>query len=510
MKKKILNIISSILKSNKFYIVTLIFFFLESAWIALSARYPQAFDENFHFGLIKLYSTHLSPIISKQPPQGDAFGAVTRDPSFLYHYLMSWPYRIIEKFIHTQIYQIVILRFIDIIFFLIGLIYFRAVLLKLKLSKSLSNIILFLFILIPIVPQLAGQINYDDLLFLLCGLIFWLCLKLIENILKQVISFREIATLMIVCTIAGLVKYAFFPIYLAIVVYLIYLVLRVYRHNLSAFFKSFIASFKKENIYLKTILMLLIIVLLGMFYQRDILNLIDYGSLAPNCKKILTVKECQKYYVWASDTARHKLVLEHKAFASNNIFYYIGQWFYWMWYRLFFAINGPKQHYINYPPLPLPSAAAILIASIGVILLIKNFKRIFYKNQFNIFIGLVVVFYSIALFIQGLITYHYTAVLENMNGRYLIPILILFIALIGQAYSITLRKKYSSKIIISVIAIVLFLNGGGILTYMIRSNDSWYITSTKIYKINKVARKITKKIVITGKKTYPTKFWFFN
>jgi len=102
------------------------------------------------------------PYLAHQPPNANAYGAVARDPSYLYHYLMSFPNRVLSLFIHGQTAQVITLRFIDIGFFTSGLVLFRRVLLRAGLSQGLTNFCLFLFVLIPIVPQLAGQVSYDD------------------------------------------------------------------------------------------------------------------------------------------------------------------------------------------------------------------------------------------------------------------------------------------------------------------------------------------------------------
>src|ERR1700689_5557788 len=123
--KKYLNRVNVILGSKWFFWIILVVFILSAAWIALSAVYPQAFDENFHFGLIQTYSHYWLPFLSSQPPHANAYGAVARDPSYLYHYLMSFPYRLIALFIHGQTGQVIALRFINIGFFSAGLILFR-------------------------------------------------------------------------------------------------------------------------------------------------------------------------------------------------------------------------------------------------------------------------------------------------------------------------------------------------------------------------------------------------
>ena len=150
---KVLARFNEYLRSNKFYRLILIVFVIEASWIALSAKYPQAFDENFHFGLIKIYAHYWLPFLTTQPPHADAYGAVARDPSYLYHYLMSFPYRLINLFVKGQTVQVIILRFINIGFFAFGLVLFRKILLKVGTSKALTNLILTLFILSRLFPN---------------------------------------------------------------------------------------------------------------------------------------------------------------------------------------------------------------------------------------------------------------------------------------------------------------------------------------------------------------------
>ena len=158
--KRIYNLLSS--KGFSLFIV--LFFIFESAWIAVSAAFPQAFDEDYHFGIIKIYSHHIFPFLNSQPFGANVFGALVRDPSYLYQYLMSFPYRLISYLTPDQLTQVIFLRFINIGLVVICLFLFYKLIRKTGVSKILTNIILLLFILIPIVPQLSAQINYDSLL----------------------------------------------------------------------------------------------------------------------------------------------------------------------------------------------------------------------------------------------------------------------------------------------------------------------------------------------------------
>src|SRR5689334_14996904 len=106
--------LEKILSSRRFYLVVIGFFALESVWVALSSRYPMAFDEDFHFGIIKIYAHHWLPFLSGQPASANAYGALAADPSYMYHFLMSFPYRIAAFFTDSQAAQVIILRFLNI------------------------------------------------------------------------------------------------------------------------------------------------------------------------------------------------------------------------------------------------------------------------------------------------------------------------------------------------------------------------------------------------------------
>src|SRR5687768_2222343 len=90
--------ILGILGTRKFFWVVLGFFVFESVWIALSAIYPMAFDEEFHVSVIRIYSEQWSPFLAGQPENANRFGSLATDPSYFYHYLMSFPYRLLSVF----------------------------------------------------------------------------------------------------------------------------------------------------------------------------------------------------------------------------------------------------------------------------------------------------------------------------------------------------------------------------------------------------------------------------
>jgi hypothetical protein len=509
---KIIDQTNAILRSRRLFWVVFGIFIFEAVWIALSAVYPQAFDENFHFGVIQVYSHYWLPFLSKQPPNADAYGAVARDPSYLYHYLMSFPYRLIRLVIHDQTGQIIALRFINIALFSSGLILFRRVLLRAHISAALTNITLAIFVLIPVASQLAAHINYDNLLF---PLVAWVCLlsfKAIDELRMKRPNARTLIALLVVCLFTSIVKYAFLPIFLGVVLYLTYFSVRNFRGKYKLLWQRIWQSWLKQPLKTKLVLSILLLVSIGMFTQRDMVNLIEYHTFIPNCNQVLSVQQCEKYSPWNYDYLTHLQVLASKPGTLHyyNPIAYIFVWVYWMWYRLFFAINGPNSGFTNYPPLPLPSAAAGILGIVGVIVVIKMRRKIFRNNPYLILIFVISASYIVTLWLDGYIEYHYTHVLQAMNGRYLLPVLLLLGAIMGRAFSIGLRDAPTRKTALATIILVLFLQGGGVLTFISRSDPSWYWNNNSVVKVNTAAQKITRRVIIKGRKTYSTTVWFYN
>ncbi|MGZ6005513.1 MAG: hypothetical protein ACXWLH_05205, partial [Candidatus Saccharimonadales bacterium] len=102
------------LGSNVFSWIVIGLFAAQATWIAFSALFPMPFDEYYHFGIIKIYAHQLNPIITTQPQEANIYGDITRMSSYLFHYLMSFPYRLIAEFASSVTIQVIFLRLINV------------------------------------------------------------------------------------------------------------------------------------------------------------------------------------------------------------------------------------------------------------------------------------------------------------------------------------------------------------------------------------------------------------
>ena len=487
-----------ILSSRAFFLGVLIFFCLQALWIALSAVYPMAFDEEVHFGIIKIYAGQLSPFLSGQPEGADSFGAVARDPSYLYHYLMSFPYRVIAHFTDSQSAQVVVLRLLNIPILALGLVLFRKVLLRARLSPALVNLSILLFTLIPIVPFLGGQINYDNLLLVLVPLLCLFAYDVMVGLKKQRILLVPLVWLVIVFLTASLVKYAFLPIGLAAILFLLVYGIRHFRGAWDKICPTLAASFKAISPIRKVVMGILLLAMVVLFVQRYGVNAVTYHHPVPPCDAVIGEQKCASYGPWQ----RNHLLAQSKGDFDRSPLTYAATWTYWLWHRMFFVVNGPGSLYATRPPLPLPYIATALIAVSGVTALILLWRQVFRGRAYlGFFLGMIVL-YCATLWLEDYSQYLETSQPVAINGRYLLPLVLLGVALIGQAFSYALRAQHRLKAGLAAAAIILFLQGGGAMGFILRSDETWNWQNKTVIRLNNGARQALSLVTFEYKKFY--------
>lgn len=477
---------TAFLASPKFFWGVLAFFVFEAAWIALSGLYPMAFDEDYHLGIIHIYANHISPFWSAQPAGTDAFGAVFRDPSYLYQWLMSFPYRFIRLFTDNQTALVLWLRAINIGLFAAGLVLYRRLLRKTGASKAIVNLVLLLFVLIPVVPLLAAQINYDNLFLPLTGLILLLAAGFNERLGRKQLDLALLSGILALCLLASLVKYAFLPIFIAVALYLVIRTCQAFESPRSIW-KAMLEAIKKLGRLGGLLAVGAFIVSSGLFIERYGGNLARYHTPVPSCDQALSVQECTAYGPWRRD---YKLALHKNPHAESSPLVFAADWFYGMWLRLFFSVDGPTTRFQTRGPLLLPSVSAIVFSVSGLVVSLAYAKRLFRKYRGAV-LGLLLLVsgvYVSALWLDGYETFLRTGVAVAINGRYLLPVLPFLMLVSALAFNELCRNRQNLKVLIGGLAVLCMLWGGGTLTYILRSNPRWYWHNPAVKAANEDVR----------------------
>ena len=469
------------LASDRYFKFLVGFLVVSATWIALTGRYPMAFDEDFHLGLIRVYASHGLPFWSGQPANADAFGAVARDPSYLYHYVFSFIYQIICLFTQNQTIQVIVLRVINIGLFASSLPIFKRLLQRAGGSSALVNATLTLLVLIPITTQLAAQINYDNLIMPITALILLLALTIKQRpVAERPKVFMKIMAL----GLAGsLIKFAFLPIFIAVLLWLIVQSRPVWRERLNWWHRSMKVTKTKTGI-----LLLLVILVLGVLsVERYGLNLVRYHDPIPDCGTVLTLDNCQYYGPYIRD---HNFAANKTNFDTSPLTY-TKEWLYGMWLRSFFAIDGPATRFETRGPLVVPAVTALILMAVGLMSVFWSGRKIWRQQPSAVSLfGTVTAIYVTALWLQEYKAYVHTGFPVAINGRYLLLIITLVIFVAATACSRTLGSARQLKTGLIILSIGALLLGGGPLTYILRSSDYWYWPNSSTKSANHAVKHI--------------------
>jgi hypothetical protein len=233
-----------------------------------------------------------------------------------------------------------------------------------------------------------------------------------------------------------------------------------------------------------------------------------YHTPVPSCERVLDVARCSQYSPWARDYYYEQTRSSEFTPRVNN---YIVDWLRGMRYRSFFAISGVENKFANYHGLVVPVMAATVLAVVGVVLIIAvRPRRIFTGNVFLQFLAWLTVVYIAVLWSEGYEAYARTGVPVAINGRYLIPILPFAALVMGRAFSLALVKRPIMKPLLATAAIVLFVHGGGVMTFIVRSDQTWYWPNQTVIRVNNAARSVLSALLYEGLFVEPSVFDLFQ
>lgn len=477
---RILARLQTFVGSTAGFYAVLTLFTLSALWVASFSLYPMAFDEEFHYGLIKIYTTSLLPYGIPHTSDMAQYGAATADASYLFQYLMSFPYRLFDLLGFTDTAIIIVLRYMNVAMVVAALILFHRALLALGASRTAAALGLAFVSLIPVFIMLAAQINYDNLLLLVTA---W-CLLLTFRITSELREHRRIplrfAWQLIIALLIGMsIKYAFLPIALAIGLWLIGMILRSYWPAPRSWPTAAARSLNRQwrALSRRSQLIHISLSVLSLFFASHyVTNVVSYGSPIPACDQVFTEVECQAYGPWS----RNKLYTAEKQASFRPLSYpaYMAQeWFPGMTERLTFTLAGKTNGFQTKPPLPIVIYGFIIVSIIGTgCLLFQLFRRGFRLPWPWTFTLLLTFTYVGALSYQLYGDYIETARPVAINGRYLLPLLPLVALMLMQAMRQSAARISSPALATIGVLVFLFIliGGGGIGTYIVQSEPHWY------------------------------------
>lgn len=469
-----------LLASRYFFLLVIVFFAAQMVWIAFSGAYPMLFDEEYHLGIIEIYSRQISPFITMQPPEAAFHGDITRYASYFFHYLMSFPYRAISQFSTDLMTKVIIMRLICIALVVVGVWLFRKVLLNFGLSRAVVHAAILVFSLIPLVPFSFAQVNYDALLFVFLGLLLYFTQK---ASLKSSRQAWFICLFIITAGFAAITKFTVLPVVLGCLIFMGTVIYRQYQTNV---FKVLLNQVRQMPRWRLVLTGLFLILSLGLVAERYGVNLATYKSIEPRCDAVRPPSECLAYTVYRRDQAWRQNFQAKSYRLMNPLEYSVSYWIPHIFNDFFVTGARVDQNKSGLSLRSLPTklesnggnpllrlgAWAIFIAAAATIAAGAIRRKLAPQPFFWLF-GIILIIYSVALWLKNYSDYLSIGTPVAAQGRYYVWLLIPILAMAALAFKAQFKnpKLYLGVFLIS---LLLLSQGGGTANYILYSNKGWY------------------------------------
>lgn len=454
--------LKKLISSKKFFLCIIAFIILQGLWYAFMIKIG-LYDEGRHVGFILKYTEQNSPFISEQKPDWDFLGEVTRDGSYLFYYGMS----IVAKigFIFTENVDSVIkfMRMVMIMVFVVGVILYRKCLLEAGSSKWMAHLSLLLLALLPMIAPMPGVVNYDNAVFTLFAILLLITIRILKS------SRFELNYLLVFLGIGmfgSVVKYQFLALFIPLAFLILYTyVKKNYLHDV---FYSVTTQYKNTKPVTKTLVLIFILTSFGLFVERPVYNILNYGSPTPSCLEFMSRERCSEYFVVERDLS----LAEQKSPDFNPLSpfdYVLSLWLPSIITTLLIIIGSIDTLLV----VQLFFYTAIMV---GIIAIFVNLKRILRNNILRMFF-LVSIFYISAIILVNYMAYIKLAAPVATNGRYLLPVLPILIYLAIYSLSKTLNNLNLRSVIFSTFILLLpllLIQGGGIVTAIVALDEGAY------------------------------------
>lgn len=464
------------------FYATLAISVLQALWYAFSFR-PIINDEAHHFRAIEFYTHHISPFVAQQANTWDSLGALTRDGSYLFYYLLSWPLRFVELLTANMTTQVIALRLLCLIFFVTGLVLYRRALLETKLIPvSVINLALLCFVITPAAGLLGGMISYDNLMFLLFA---GLLLVTIRIVVGGRYTVRYFAYFILLAGLLSITKWSAIALVVPAVAAIGFAMWRNRRVSL----RTLRNSLRTSSGVTLGLLTLSVIAVSLLVIERPIMNLIKYGKPNPNCAAVLGHERCMSNQTYVS----YYRLGQHKSddFHPNDPGrYFFGYWLPTMTDK---ASNLVEQGRDS--DMPIIKSLHYSLAYICLVAVLLTLRELLKANKTYGILLFILLIYAGVLFAKEYAGYVQYGVPVAIRARYLVPVLPIALS-IGMIAVYRLAGRYKTLLLLGTVpALILMFQGGSIVTQLFTAPPNYYWQDGNARAVNTDLRKLLDPVI---------------
>lgn len=429
--------------SKKFFYILMSFITLSCVFFAASITYQIPSDEFYHLEFTSFYADQPpihSPFIANQGLDNFELRDITRTPSYLYHYILSFPFWVAREFTSSLFAQVFVLRILTVMIGIASLLVVRRILRQVGATAFVQNMMLGMLGLTGMLLWVFASINYDVPAIAL----YLLCVSAALSILQgKGVTTKRLVMFVTLAMLCALTKVTFIP-FLAILV-IATTILK--RHDLRLV----------QNLTLKRwkhiALLILFLITSFLFIERIGGNIIRYHQIEVSCDKIHTYQQCMQDDVFSRNENQLKLYKTQEASGqgvSYQPYQFTQSWLRMMYERLHFYY-GHQQMTAG----PGAKAFAVIIGGIMVAMAVAFWRRIAETSGERLLL-IITASYALVMYIFNLQTYLKFGQPYAFQGRYLLPVIPFFFYFCVKLCVLThyrLRGRWRNTFVAGVIAV---------------------------------------------------------
>jgi hypothetical protein len=380
-------------------------------WFAGALKYNMPPDESYHYNFVNLYTQQpLShgPFIGHEPQSYLFLGDIQQTPSFLYHYIMSFPLRLFNHVMSDMNHRVVALRLIDVGIGALSLLVLDRIFKKLKVGVFISNLALAFFVCTGMFVWISAAISYDSM-----SMLGWFLLLLCLLRLQEKISLQNIVLVALFSVLTIITKVTYAPVIVAVLLACLF----INRARLDKFAKAFtLRSVSKGTVAL----IVVFVAVCGLALGRVGYNVVRYHAVSPSCQAVHGAVACSVSTAVQRDEQVHAAYAQFKRAGGHvafNPLSFTGDWSDKMYQRMFFYLGHRSI-------LPNTAAEAVLAAAAvftGYLFVTKKTKLV--ETDKEALLVAALIFYVAALFLLNYHSYLTNGTGIGFQGRYLLPVM---------------------------------------------------------------------------------------
>jgi hypothetical protein len=470
--------LKQVIASSIFFKIIVILFFVQALWFAGSIQFGIPPDERYHFPFIEYYAEQpifSGPVLGNQASSTFNLGELQRTPSYLYHYVLSFPLKAINAFTESQQIQVFSLRLINIGFGLSFLLVLRKLLRMIGTSEIANNLTVFALVSTGMFVWLSAAINYDNL----ANLTF---LLLVYNLLALQKKPRLVPLLGIIFFVIAtiLIKITFLPTVALAILFYLALNVKSYRsiyNKIKSDSKSVLTQQKGRITTIFVGVGVVLMVLL--FVERIGLNIVRYRAIEPSCFAIHARDDCLKFMSKGiEEKAAFRAAKAAGKIPPVNVVDISRDWFVIMYQRLYFYF-GHK----SIAETSLAKTIAVLFV-VFIAYLFVVVKGSIFSNKEQVLLFALLLAYVAMLFALNVLTVIKQGRGYGWQGRYLLPVLpFLYMFIVGaavKAYQVSTKPRKQFILGIGAVLILgLVYSHSPVISFYRGSDANWYTSSAR-------------------------------